>query len=507
MALSQRKTGVLLSYMGEAVKIATGLLYTPIMLRLLGQSEYGLYQLVYSIVSYLSLLSLGFGSAYIRYHSKYEAENDREGIARLNGMFMLIFASLSAICVLCGGFLVFNAGAVFGDGLTAQELEKAKVLLAIMVINMALTFPNTVFNCYVSAHERFIFQKLLRLAQNVLNPFLALPLMLMGFGSVAVVSVTTVLTLAVLISNLFYCKKALKIEFCYSNLKFSLLKEMWVFTFFIFLGQIIDQINWSTDKFLLGRMSGTIAVAIYGVASQINNMYVQTSTAIASVFTPEVNRVVAKGNSEKELTRILTKVGRIQFAILALIVTGFVFFGKPFIKLWVGEGYDAAYYIVLLLIIPVTVPLIQNVGVEIQRAKNMHKARAVVYFFVAVGNILLSIPLIKLWGGVGAAAGTAAALILGNIIFMNWYYHKKIGLDMFYFWKNFVGFIPSLLCSGIFAVVFLKFVNVTGWISLIISAGIYTAVYFASMWIFSFNSYEKSIVKGAFSKILKKVKK
>ena len=97
--INQRKAGVILSYAGELVKILVSLIYTPIMLRLLGQSEYGLYQLVYSVVSYLSLLSLGFGSSYLRFYSRYKAQKDEDGVARLNGMFMLIFCSISVICV------------------------------------------------------------------------------------------------------------------------------------------------------------------------------------------------------------------------------------------------------------------------------------------------------------------------------------------------------------------------------------------------------------------------
>ena len=76
MKLSQKKVGALLSYVSEAIRILTALIYTPIMLRLLGQSEYGLYQLVHSVVSYLSLLSLGFGSAYVRFFSRAKAKKD-----------------------------------------------------------------------------------------------------------------------------------------------------------------------------------------------------------------------------------------------------------------------------------------------------------------------------------------------------------------------------------------------------------------------------------------------
>lgn len=99
----------------------------------------------------------------------------------------------------------------------------------------------------------------------------------------------------------------------------------------------------------------------------------------------------------------------------------------------------------LLLIIPVTVPLIQNLGIEIQRAKNMHKARAVVYLAIAIANVLISIPLIKLMGPTGAALGTAISLIAGNAIFMNWYYHARIGMNMIYFWKEIAKFIPALI--------------------------------------------------------------
>ena len=117
-----------------------------------------------------------------------------------------------------------------------------------------------------------------------------------------------------------------------------------------------------------------------------------------------------------------------------LVATGFVFFGRPFIKYWAGAEYDEAYVVTLFLMLPVTVPLVQNLGIEIQRAKNKHKARSIVYLCIAVGNIILSIFLIQLLGPTGAALGTAVALFLGNIVFMNWYYHKRIGIDIKHFW-------------------------------------------------------------------------
>ena len=221
---NQRKVGVILSYLSQAIQILSGLIYTPIMLRLLGQSEYGLYQLVYSVVSYLSLLSLGFGSSYIRFYSRYKVDNDEKGISKLNGMFMIIFSIISLISILCGSVLVINIENVFSTGLTPDEVPTARILMILMVINLAMTFPNSVFNNYVTAHEQFIFQKLLTVLQSLLNPFITLPLLIMGYGSIAMVSVTTFLTFAKLIADMIFCFKKLHMKFSFKNFDFKLLK-------------------------------------------------------------------------------------------------------------------------------------------------------------------------------------------------------------------------------------------------------------------------------------------
>ena len=504
MVINQRKAGVLLSYAGELVKILVSLVYTPIMLRLLGQSEYGLYQLVYSVVSYLSLLSLGFGSSYLRFYSRYKAQNDEDGVAKLNGMFMIIFCSISVICVLCGIVMIGNIRGIFGTGLTDAEYETARILMGMLIINLAMTFPNSVFNCSITAHEKFLFQKLLILLQNIFSPFLTLPLLIMGYGSIGMVSVTTFLTFVLLLSNMFFCFNKLHIRFMFQGIQIGLLKEMWVFTFFIFLNQIIDQVNWSVDKFLLGRFAGTTAVAVYGVGGQINTLYLQFSTSISNVFVPKVNKIVAESNDNEQLTKLFTKVGRIQFLVLGLVLSGFIFFGSPFIKMWAGKEYGASYAVAILLIAPVTVPLIQNLGIEIQRAKNMHKARSVVYLFIAIANVFISIPLIKLIGPAGAALGTAISLIAGNIIFMNWYYHARIGMNMIYFWKEIAKFIPALIAPCAVGIVIMNFVNITGLVKLGVFAVVYTAVYGLSMYYLGMNEEEKQLVMGPIRKILRK---
>lgn len=71
--------------------------------------------------------------------------------------------------------------------------------------------------------------------------------------------------------------------------------------------------------------------------------------------------------------------------------------------------------------------LIQNLGVEIQRAVNKHRFMAIVYSVMAVGNVIISIPLAMCMGPVGSALGTAISLVLVNGLAMNIYYRKRLG--------------------------------------------------------------------------------
>lgn len=500
MKVNQLKAGVILSYISEGITVLVGLIYTPVMLRLLGQSEYGLYQLASSVISYLGLLSLGFGGSYVRYYSRYKAVNDSIGIEKLNGMFMTIFIVIGIISALAGSVLIANVENIFSESLTADEVSTARVLMTLMIFNLAISFPGSVFSSHITANEQYIFQRVVLILRNILNPFLTLPLLLMGYKSIAVVFIQTVLSVSAFAANMVFCKRKLKMSFDFTRFDGKFLKELFMFSFWIFLNQIIDQVNNQLDKFILGIYSGTISVAIYGVANQIFIMYITFSTSISAVFTPRVNRMVAQRNNNNELTDLFIKVGRIQFILLFLTVSGFVVFGKFFINFWAGEGYEDAYIIGLLLIIPGTVPWIQNLGIEIQRAKNKHQLRSIIYLLMAVINVVLSIPLAQRYGAIGAALGTCISYIVGNGIAMNIVYQTKIGINVISFWRSILSFVPGLIMPIAMAVLIINFVSFDSLLEFCIWIIIYIITYIISMWFLGINNYEKDLAKGVLSK-------
>jgi O-antigen/teichoic acid export membrane protein len=276
---------------------------------------------------------------------------------------------------------------------------------------------------------------------------------------------------------------------------------MSAFTFYVFINIIVEQINWSIDKFLLGRMKGTGAVAVYSVGAQIVVLYRLLSGAIRGVFVPQINSMVAGHASLKDINVLFIKLGRVIFMAVFFIYSGFLAFGKEFIWFWAGDGYDNSFWCAIIPMTALIVPLIQEPGIDIQRAMNRHQVPSVAYVFIAVGNLLISIALIGRFGEIGASVGTAVALILGQGLFMNYYYHKKIGLNMWEFWKSILAFTPGcaiLLVAGYV----IKFVAYPDSILILISEIIlYSAIYCVVIYFVCMNEYEKEIVKSTICKI------
>ena len=172
--------GAVLSYVQQFANLLIGLVYTPVMIRLLGKGEYGLYATVASITAMLTVLSMGFGNSYIRYFAKYRESDDQTKLSDLNGMFLTIFVVIALIAGFCGGFLICNLHLVFDEGFSQQEYAVARVLLMILVIQLMISFPMSVFANIINAHEKFIFSKIVGLLKTIAGPLVTLPLLLAG---------------------------------------------------------------------------------------------------------------------------------------------------------------------------------------------------------------------------------------------------------------------------------------------------------------------------------------
>ncbi|NCD08672.1 MAG: flippase [Negativicutes bacterium] len=496
--MNQRKAGISLSYLSIIFANIIGILYTPFLLRMLGPSEYGLYALALSVIAYLSVIDFGFGNATVRYTALYRSNNEEKKLPELWGMLFVIYGIISIIALILGILLSLNAGIFFRTSMNVEELERIRILMLLMTLNVTVSFPLSVFESIMIAYERFRFQRALQLGRTLLQPFIMIPLLMMGYKSIALVILITVLNIAYLLANLWYCLRKLHIKIKCNSFDIPLLREVVQYSFWVFLIMIVDKLYWNSGQIILGAVKGTEAVAVFAVGLMFKNYTTSFSTVISSVFLPKVTTM----DSTAEINDLFIKIGRIQFVIIAFILSGFILFGKVFINLWAGEDYRDSYFIALLILIPLSVPLIQTLGMSILQARNKLKFRSYVYLIMAILCCVFSVPLAKAYGGIGCAISISVSLILCNVIIMNVYYHKKIDLDIKRFWKEiFLMMRPILLLTLAVFIINQKLSLAENWINFLLQAAIFAIFYLIVIYKWSINPYEKSLIKGAVSKL------
>lgn len=504
MPVNQLKAGVVLNYVVIFLNTVVGLLYTPYMLRMMGQSEYGLYSLVASVIAYLTVLDLGFGNAIVRYTAKFRAEKKTEEQYEMFGMFFLLYLVIGIIAFGIGLGLYFNVDTLFGNTMTAVELGRARIMMLLLVANLAFTFPMSIWGSIIQAYEDFVFQKSLNIIRIILNTVVMICLLHFGYKAVAMVVVQTTFNILTLAVNFIYCRRKLNIHiyFRFKHFHWGFLKEVAIYSFWIFLNAIMDRVYWSTGQFVLGAMVGTAAVAVFAIAIQLEGMYMQFSTAISSVFLPKVTAMVATNRSRKEISDLFIRTGRIQYIVLAYILSGFIIFGRQFIELWAGAGYSDAYIISLLFFIPLTVPLIQNLGITILQARNEMKFRSVLYIIIALVSLAMQIVLTRFFGGIGCAMGVSGALVVGQILIMNVYYRRRQDLDIKTFWKEIskMSIIPIVLIFSSMLVI-RHFFALDSWGKLILGIAAFSLVYIPLFFRFSMTDDERNLFISMFHKI------
>lgn len=503
--INQLRSGVYLSYINLLLGSLIPMFYTPVMLELLGEAEHGLYSLANSAVGYLSLLSFGFGSTILRYLSKYRAENDKAAVQRTCGFFLILYCALALLVMLGGWILAENAASIFNRSLSAQELQKIKTLILVMALHTALTFPMSVITSVALAYERYVFRRVMDIFSTVAGPAVNLIVLYMGYASVGMAVAGTALQILLLIPNVFYCVCILDIKPTFERMPRPLLREMVGFSIYVFIGSIVDTLFWATDKVILGMLVGTVAVSVYQIGSTFNNVVMQLSTSISGVLTPKITGMVVKDAPKEALTELFIRVGRIQFLVVGLIVTGFAVFGQPFVFLWAGEAYADAYWIAILTLFPLCIPLIQNTGLSIVVAQNKHKFRSIVYLMIAIVNVISTYLVVPYLGGIGAALCSCISYLLGQGLIMNIYYYKVIGIDIPLFWKNILRmaiFPCVMMVAGLFVN---KVVSFDNWIAFFAGVIVYTAIYCLGMYHLNMNDYEKDVIREPLKKIVFKM--
>lgn len=497
--MNQRKIGIIISYLNLAFNIIIGLIYTPFMIYKLGDGVYGIYSISNSLISLVTLLDLGFGQTLVRYITQAKVEGNTKEEHKLNGFFLKLYLCISIIAIIIGLIIVLVYPKIAANTFTTDEVHLFRIVFLILLGNVVISFPLSVFSATLNSYEQFFLLKFSSFVMNIIKYALMFMLLFFGYQLIAITFISFICSICLQFFYVFSSIHKIGIRFDFSKIETNLTSEIKRFSFFIFLNLIIDFLYSNTDKLILGAVSGTTAVSVYSIGIYFSSYFTELSNAMSGVFMPKV-MTLYKNKKEKDISDLFNRVGRLQMALLFLVLGGYICLGNEFINLWVGSSYKDSYIIGMIIMLPSIVPLTQNIGITIIRAMNIHKYRSYMYIAIAIINVIISVPLATLYGGIGSALGTCIATVLGQILFMNIFYLRRASIDIWEYWRNFAKFSALSTIVSIAVICIKKFILINSWSVLIFMVIIFSMIYLLLFWFIMSDDYEKTILKSMISK-------
>ena len=473
--MKQKSLGIVLSYILILLDLAIGILFVPFLLKTLGGEEYGLYKLMLATASYLSVLDFGLGGTITRYVIKYKTENDRKKEENLLAMGFTIYGILALCVILLAVVISFCIPRIYRASIMAEQFHYAKSIFLFVCTNTAVNLCNHAYNGLLLAYERYVYQRIVNIFKVLLRVTLLVGILPVIKYGIVIAGIDLILSVSILLLNAGYTKYVLKCTIRLHEWDFGLLREMLVFTSAILMQSVINQFNSNVDSMVLGMFTTTTTVAMYSIVLQLFTMYSTLSTAVSSVYLPAISKAVFKGADDDEVTKRVVEPSRIQLMILLLALSGFLLFGKDFIKLWVGTEYLGVYPLACVLLISSTLELSQNSITSVLKAKNILHGKTWILFGSTAVNVLLTVMLVPEFGAAGAVAGTAFSMVFGYGIALNVYYQKKAGLNMrLYYKQTYSGILMAAAISFGFGCVFTNIMCCKTFFGFFRNAGIYS---------------------------------
>jgi O-antigen/teichoic acid export membrane protein len=493
MKKNNLKQDVIISYISVFLIIISTFVLTKYQVKFLGKDQYGIISLVNSVIGYVSILDLGIGQTIIRYISLYRAKGENYKIEQIAGYSFKSYIRISIIGLVVGGSILFVSNMIFPN-LTNNQMDLFRIAFLVALINIVLQIPGATFNAILTAHERFKFLRGTNTIRSILRVIIMIILFKLGFRVVMVFLVDLVLNQGINIINYLVVRYSLKIKLNFNKLDTNVRKEIYTYSFFVFLGIITDQIFWKTDGIIIGIMGTVNVVGVYSISGQIISQYLNICATFSSVFLPKLTHMIAENRPKSEINKFFIKASRYQFILVAMILINYIFLGKQFIILWLGNNMIDAYYYGLVIFISLTVPMFQTTGYQILYAMNKHKVRSMIYLFNAIINIIISVILFKIYGAIGPALATAIAMIAGNTVIINIYYKKTLELKLIDFFYKVCN--KTLVVSIIISIVFIVLNRFTdnGILSFLLKVIIGNILYTIGIYFYTLSKEEKMFI-------------
>jgi O-antigen/teichoic acid export membrane protein len=412
-----------------ALNIGIGLFLMPFTVAHLGKAQYGLWMLVASITYYFSLLDLGYDSGLVRHIIEADTRGDVVGVNRIVSTFVCVYAVLGAVACAITATLIVVAIPRFPH-LSVADVRTAQAILLILGIRISVGLPMTVFGAVTTARQGFVLNNSVAMAMVILNAAITYTVLTAGGGLVTLVLCTTLLSGAGYVAYAWTARRVFP-ELTIRPAYFSraLWREVTTFSLYMFVIDIASQVTFNLDNVVIGAFLGTSAVAVYAIAVRLSDYQRRLCDQFSGMLFPVAVSLGAGGRPDR-LRSALIDGTRVALLLVVGVTICLVAFSRALIVHWMGPDFADSVPPFLVLAVVGVVMVGHATQSSVLLASGKHRLVAAVWTCEAIANIVFSLLLVRRFGSLGVALGTAVPIVIGHVGVLTPAACRRVGLPL-----------------------------------------------------------------------------
>jgi O-antigen/teichoic acid export membrane protein len=434
--LNQLAKSMVSNWAAFATSVAVAFFLSPFIVHHLGNTAYGVWTLVISMISFMSLLDLGMRGAVTRFVARNHAQGNHQEASRAVSAAFWLRIWIALLILVVSLFLCGLAPSLFHIPKELQFAARGAIIFT--GASFALTLSFGVFGGVLVALNRFSTVSGISVSQTLLRAVGVVTLLLAGHGILALALWEFVVSVAANATLWIACFRA------YPELRISggrpsttLLRQFAGYSFYVFLIHCATTLIYYVDNIVVGAFISAAAVTFYAIGASLLEYLRQIVTSVTTIFMPLASGFDARGE-HGELRRLLIQGTRLALVIALPVALTLYFRGHTFIELWMGQQYAQISGRVLQILLLAQVFSIANfTSGNIAFGTAKHRPFAMAVLAESVANLVLSIFLVRRIGMNGVAWGTVIPNIIVQLFFWPRYVCKLLEMPVrSYLWQS-----------------------------------------------------------------------
>ncbi len=435
------------------INVVVGLLLSPFIVHRLGDTAFGLWVLIFSITGYYGMFDLGIRSSIVRYVSKFTATGDREELAKLINTSLFTYTCIGAACMVVTTVVAFQIQHIFPH-IPADFLPTARRLLLMVGTAVAIGFPAGIFGGFLEGLQRFYVISWTNVISTLLRAALIVEALTHGYGLITVALITVALPLAGSLINGIVALRLCPVPFGLKYVDRATFRQIANYSGVTFMIMVAGRLKFKTDEIVIGAFMSAAAITYFNIGARIVDYAGQVVTSLSQIFVPMASHSDARGDMTR-LRKIFLVGNRVCGLTIFPVCVILLILGKSVIEVWMGKKYVATSYPVLvIMILCSTLWWAQGASGRILFGMSKHGTWAIVTMVEGISNLILSIILVRPYGIIGDALGTAIPLTCSVVFFMPRHLCKKLDVPITTYLRESYR-LPLLLCVPLTAVLLL----------------------------------------------------